>query len=68
MVAGAGVLNVRSTGRPVTDEVLLPGYSAYDRWMQVFTFDVTALLKPGENALGAMLGKGWYAGRFGLGG
>ena len=32
------------------------------------TYDVTGLLREGSNAIGAMLGDGWYRGRLGFGG
>jgi alpha-L-rhamnosidase len=33
----------------------------------VQTYDVTALLRPGDNAIGAMLADGWYRGKVGIG-
>ncbi|MCU0522394.1 MAG: glycoside hydrolase family 78 protein [Anaerolineae bacterium] len=45
------------------DQVFTPGYTAYDRRLQYQVYDVTALLREGENALGAILGDGWYRGR-----
>ncbi|MGI4787323.1 MAG: family 78 glycoside hydrolase catalytic domain [Janthinobacterium lividum] len=38
-----------------------PAYTAYDKRALYVTYDVTALLAPGRNALGAILGRGWYA-------
>ena len=37
-----------------------PGYTAFDKRALYVTHDVTALLVPGPNALGAILGRGWY--------
>ena len=35
----------------------------YDRRLQYQVYDVTKIIKPGENALGTILGDGWYRGR-----
>jgi len=64
----AGIYEMEINGEKISEEYLLPGYSVYDCWMQYQTFDVTKYLKEGKNAIGAMLGKGWFSGRFGLGG
>ncbi len=45
--------------------LLTPGYTEYSRRLQVQTYDVTGLLSPGENVLGAILGDGWYRGSCG---
>lgn len=64
-ICGLGLYEARLNGRPVTDEYLTPYCNAYDRWLQVQTFDVTDLLQQ-ENELCVMLGNGWYRGRFGF--
>ena len=61
---GLGVYELYLNGEKVGDEVLAPGFHAYDLWLQYQTYDVTDLVQPGKNALGAMLGNGWYKGRF----
>ena len=65
-VSAVGLYELAVNGEKVSDEYLLPGYFAYDRWMQYQVFDVTSNLQPGANAIGFMLGRGWYSGRFGL--
>ncbi|MCC6616583.1 MAG: glycoside hydrolase family 78 protein [Anaerolineae bacterium] len=47
----------------VGDQVFTPGYTPYDKQLQYQVYDVTALLQQGENALGAILGDGWYRGK-----
>jgi len=37
-----------------------PGYTNFDKRVLYVAHDVTADIKPGENALGAVLGSGWY--------
>ncbi len=66
--SAAGIYEMEINGEKVSQEYLLPGYHAYDCWMQYQTFDVTRYLKVGHNVIGGMLGKGWFSGRFGLGG
>ena len=57
-----GVFTVELNGTRVSDERLAPGWSAYQRRVHSKTYDVTRLMKPGANALGATLADGWYAG------
>lgn len=57
-----GVFTVEINGRRVSDERLAPGWSVYPKRIHSRTYDVTALLKDGPNAIGATLADGWYAG------
>lgn len=66
-VTALGVYEASINGVKVGDEVLPPFFNDYNHWLQVQTYDVTALLRPGKNELSAMLGNGWYRGRFGFG-
>lgn len=67
-ICGLGLYEFEVNGQRTCDEYLLPGYHAYDFWQQYQTFDVTDSLKIGGNALGILLGAGWYKGRFGFDG
>lgn len=58
-----GLYELQLNGRRVGGEYFTPGWTAYDFRYQYQTYDVTALLKAGENCLGAMLGDGWFRGR-----
>jgi alpha-L-rhamnosidase len=62
------VFEVELNGRRVGDHVLAPGWSSYRHLLRYATYDVTDHLRPGENALGAWLGDGWYRGHLGFGG
>ena len=42
------------------DRVLDPGWTSYDHRVLYSTYDVTPLLRSGANAVGVMLGSGWY--------
>lgn len=64
-VCGFGVYEARIDGRRVSEERLAPGTHAYDKWLQVQTYDVDALVADGAE-LSFALGHGWYSGRFGF--
>lgn len=59
-VSGLGYYELYLNGRRVGDHVLDPAWTSYDRRVYYATYDVTALLRSGANAVGAMLGSGWY--------
>ena len=65
-VTARGVYEARLNGAKVGDQVLAPGWTDYDRRIQVQTFDVTGAVVAGENAIGAMVAPGWYAGYVGF--
>lgn len=64
-VTSLGLNAVELNGNPVTDGLFRPGWTSYDKRLQYDTYDVTSLLIPGANAIGATLGDGWYRGRSG---
>jgi alpha-L-rhamnosidase len=64
-VTSHGLNEVRLNGTVVGDELLAPGWTAYQQRLLVSTHDVTDLLAEGRNAIGALLGDGWYRGRLG---
>ena len=55
-----GIYEAQLNGKPVTDEVMLPGYHFYPAETQAQTFDVTPLLQDGENTLEFHVGRGWH--------
>jgi alpha-L-rhamnosidase len=65
-VTSLGLNAVELNGHLVSDRLFRPGWTSYDKRLQYDTYDVTALLRPGANALGAILGDGWYRGRLGF--
>ncbi|MHB8520586.1 MAG: glycoside hydrolase family 78 protein [Limisphaerales bacterium] len=62
-VSALGLYELRLNGRRVGHQLLAPEWTSYRRRVQYQTYDVTGLLRPGENAVAALLGEGWYAGR-----
>jgi alpha-L-rhamnosidase len=67
-ITAYGVYEAEINGRRVGDHVLAPGWTSYRHRLRYQTFDVTDLLRSGDNAIGALLGEGWYTGRLGFGG
>jgi len=67
-VTALGLYEVYLNGKRVGDHVFAPGWTDYNKRVMYQTYDVTNMLRIGENALGAVLGDGWYAGYVGLGG
>ncbi len=63
-----GLVEAEINGIRVGDEELAPGWTVYGSRLHCSTFDVTELLQPGANAIGAFLGDGWYRGRIGFDG
>lgn len=59
-VCGLGYYELHLNGAKVGDHVLDPGFTRYDRRVLYVTHDVTAKLRPGHNAVGAILGNGFY--------
>ncbi|MDR0542595.1 MAG: family 78 glycoside hydrolase catalytic domain [Dysgonamonadaceae bacterium] len=57
-----GVYEAYINGQKVGKHVLAPEFTDYDSRVQFQTYEVTAMLQTGTNALGAMLADGWYAG------
>jgi alpha-L-rhamnosidase len=62
-VTALGLYEVRINGRKVGEDVLAPGWTEYTKRVPSQAYDVTGLLAGGENAIGAILGEGFYAGR-----
>ena len=63
-VTALGLYELRINGQRVGDRLLAPEWTNYGRRVAYQTYDVTALLSQDRNAVAAMLGEGWYAGRF----
>ena len=59
-VCGVGYNEVYVNGQRCGDAVLDPGQTTYDVRAFYVTHDLTKLLKPGANAVGVMLGNGFF--------
>ncbi len=60
--SGLGCYELQINGRRVGEDILNPNWTHYAKTIQYQTFEVTNLLRVGDNAIGAMLGNGWYCG------
>jgi len=67
-VTAHGVYEAYLNGTRVSDHVMPPGWTSYHHRLRYQSYDVTALLNEGPNAIGAILGDGWYRGRLSFGG
>lgn len=56
-----GVYEAYLNGKRVGDFVLAPGWTAYEKRLQYQEYDVTQLIREGENRLCVTVGKGWFA-------
>ena len=65
-VTSLGLYEVYLNGQRVGNELFTPGWTSYRRRLQYQTYDVTQLVRPGANVVGAMLGDGWYRGQLGF--
>ncbi len=63
-----GLYRAEINGKKVGDELFTPGWTSYHKRLQYQTFDVTQFLQNGENAIGVLLGDGWWRGNLGWGG
>ncbi len=57
-----GIYEMYINGKPVGDDYFNPGLTQYNITHMYQTYDVTEHVKAGANAIGAMLGEGWWSG------
>jgi alpha-L-rhamnosidase len=61
-VTALGLYECSINGHRVGDDVFTPGWTDYNKRLHYQTYDVTEHLTAGQNALGAILGDGWWCG------
>ena len=59
-ISGLGHYEVQINGEKVGDHFLSPGWTNYQKRILYNTFDITTYLKNGQNAIGVMVGNGFY--------
>lgn len=59
-IAVAGLFELSINGQRIGDQMLDPMYTRFDRRTLYVTHDVTKDLQGGANAIGVLLGNGWY--------
>jgi alpha-L-rhamnosidase len=64
-ITAHGLYEAQINGKRVGDAYFTPGWTSYKKRLQYQVYDVTPMIKPGQNAIGIMLGNGWYRGIIG---
>ena len=64
-ITACGLYEAMINGKRVGNFVLAPGHTDYTKRIQLQTYDVTELLKNGENIITVELADGWYRGSCG---
>ena len=61
-ITARGIYEVYLNGERVGSDYFNPGLTQYQKTHLYQTYDVTDRIKAGKNAMGAMLGEGWWSG------
>ncbi|MFI7544001.1 family 78 glycoside hydrolase catalytic domain [Actinoplanes sp. NPDC049599] len=61
-----GLYTAELNGVRVGDHELAPGWTSYQHRLRYQSYDVTGLVRPGQNRLDVLLGNGWFRGRLGF--
>jgi len=67
-ITAHGLYEAQLNGRRIGDGFLTPGWTSYNKRLQYQVYDVTDLVRNGQNALGVTLASGWYRGYIGFSG
>jgi alpha-L-rhamnosidase len=67
-VSALGLYELWINGKRVGEDYFTPGWTDYNVRVQYQTYDVTDLVQAGGNAVGAVLGEGWYSGNMAFAG
>ncbi len=59
-ISGVGYYEAYLNGNKIGDHMLDPGFTTYKKEVLYTSYDITSLLKKGDNVAGIMLGNGWY--------
>ena len=62
-----GIYELHLNGQRVGDAFFAPGWTDYRKRAYYNTYDVTSMIRDGENAMGAWVADGWYSGYVGFG-
>jgi alpha-L-rhamnosidase len=61
-ITALGLYAAYLNGQSVGQDVLTPGWTDYQHRVRYQVYDVTSLVTNGRNAIGVILGDGWYCG------
>ena len=67
-ITSHGMYEAQLNGKKIGDAFLTPGWTSYNKRLQYQVYNVIDLLQPGKNAVGVVLGSGWYRGNLAWGG
>ena len=67
-ITAHGLYETFINGKRIGDAWFTPGWTSYEHRLQYQVYDVTSLISEGNNAIGAVLGSGWYRGFVGFSG
>lgn len=59
-ITSRGIYDCRINGEEITERLLNPGLTQYDKRIQYQTYDITDKLWPGRNGVGVTLASGWW--------
>jgi alpha-L-rhamnosidase len=59
--SGLGLSELYLNGKKVSDDLLSPAFTDYTKIVKYMTYDITNELKMSTNAIGVILGNGWYS-------
>ena len=59
-ITAHGLYEAHINGKRVGNDYFTPGWTSYNKRLQYQEYDVTDLIKEGNNAIGVTLGSGWY--------
>jgi len=63
-ISSLGLYQIFIDGVKVSNDLFTPGWTSFNKRTQYQTYDVTGMLKA-DNAIGAVVGDGWYRGNIG---
>lgn len=61
-ITAHGMYEARLNGKKIGSDFFTPGWTSYHKRLLYQSYDVTSLLKSGNNTVGFALGDGWYRG------
>jgi len=64
-ISAQGLYQVEINGERVGDQEFTPGWTSYNTRLQYQIYDITAQLVQKQNAIGIVLGDGWFRGNLG---
>ncbi|MFD1316371.1 family 78 glycoside hydrolase catalytic domain [Namhaeicola litoreus] len=64
-VTAKGVFDAWLNGKNISDDVMPPGWTPYNKRIETITYDVTSFVASGQNTLSFELAPGWHSGRLG---